>query len=884
MEVEKNAALPFSSLGHTLKNQTTLPKDILVEEPKRGNVPNHLLETKIFATLERNKVIQAVPAVLHFGGYEIGKHHQQILKLVNVSSTMTNVHILPPQTKYFQIKYTKKNHLVPGMSFNVIVDFCPNEWRYYYDSIRIHCTDGNTLLVPVHAYPVANIVDFPTYLNVNDVPLGQSKDIIIPLRCSCPVDFDFQLNFLQPHHAFTIQPTAGIIPANGQVEIVVTYAPSDRATAQIRVQLLISQFNSKPCICTITGSSSPGLDFRPQDDEKTEDTFTKKLLDPQSLSPMHISRKKRRQKVLLDHSSGKLKNMKIPVNLSNPHAVALVLNQQHGKLRIKDLREALTNVQGASKSRQAKEAVFNHKVKKNMMLEQANQLRWQTHLGRDPISAKAKRLILENRELAEEEYKVNLDVPIPENECQRQGTETSLKRVLRAIGQFPSCKPGFDPYSNDPWEVRQRTLKHFQQAARKIIIQCRVNHRLILLRKLVADLKPQTESIISLKESTTVSIDWTAQESEEKRHVNLAMGDIQPFTFPYYVAPDWNDELAAAALGPVSVKPSEVVINQLIPFFNLKVHQRYKQMKYKPYSTQYASSSYLPLTLSRPLRSEAEYECISMIQTEKKHPETKIHLDEQPEIDHHLEASWKCTKIAAGALSLLAPQALLKQPDYHPLQVFNPAPDLYAYKRPLSYAETDLEYHLCPLPRYNIVSKDGTNVASTQKKFLDQDEVIKGLMTWKKFPSAAVMALSSTDFLTSTWVPRWCDPFASDMLPVDVPLQLESLSKEDKENKTMESPEGVVLTPEMLEAEFPMIQSSFRRPESPMDGAAKEDGELLKAKPSQTFSAVEPIPRESREEQLDFWLQANKNQLGSNTQLRIEHLKKICINKSLLLN
>jgi hypothetical protein len=65
---------------------------------------------------------------------------------------------------------------------------------------------------------------------------------------------------------------------------------------------------------------------------------------------------------------------------------------------------------------------------------------------------------------------------------------------------------------------------------------------------------------------------------------------------------------------------------------------------------------------------------------------------------------------------------------------------------------------------------------------LEKKDVIKGIMTWKKFPSQGLTTLSNTPTLTDVWVPRWSNTFGTDILPIETPPLLAGLPEDDKEN------------------------------------------------------------------------------------------------------
>ena len=116
------------------------------------------------------------------------------------------------------------------------------------------------MYVPIHAYPILTTYDFPSKYEFPKLAIGQSHTKSIKLRSTAPIEYEYIIEILQKHPAFSIEPVEGIIPFNKDAMINVTFKPKEFCTAILTIQLVISQFNSKPIFCTFYGTSKPGID------------------------------------------------------------------------------------------------------------------------------------------------------------------------------------------------------------------------------------------------------------------------------------------------------------------------------------------------------------------------------------------------------------------------------------------------------------------------------------------------------------------------------------------------------------------------------------------------------------------------------------------------
>ncbi|XP_025093721.1 cilia- and flagella-associated protein 221-like isoform X2 [Pomacea canaliculata] len=859
-------------------------------------VPNHLLETKTYSKIGRNAVIQAKPAAVHFEGFRVNERHMKHLTIINASTNVVRMHVIPPQTKYFKIHYKKREQMVPGLTLKCTIEFIPDEWRYYYDTIKIHSPGEDNLMIPIHGYPVMSTKGFPQEFTFPDTPVGHSVSYKFPLKNMAPVDFEYDLVFIQPHPAFAVYPVTGIIPANGEIEVTVTFTPFEFQTACMTLQLNISQFCSIPLLSRFIGTSKPGL-LR----QKTLSEYAVEnsdIFDPRSVSPLDRGRFRRKRKPSAKNEQFlkmKYKGLQFPMVIKSPYAVAQVLNQEIGKLKAKDLRETMLSKGDFSEtSRQVKEARFCGAVRQNVLEERQNQLRWQVKQGDEQISDKERFNILDMREKAYLYYRYNRqEDAVPQDEYARQETQIIFRRTIRSSFKTALHEVLFDTLSNNAWATRYAAITRFVQAVRKVIIRNRAYKRLNSLQHLVV---AQCENNGTFNNSSDGDQNRTNQiekgnQKEMQLNILLSASSIVPTSFCIYVPPDIKDEMAADFLGQVPVSPTQVVVKQKISYFNLQVPQMYRLQSYTAQNVYDASQTYISGHLVQHLREGAEDEILSLPHTAVTAlVKSSIPQNEKCKTDLDVSPVEKEKEVSAETFHDLPlfitrpPDALFLSVNYSSLHIMNPTPGLQTFQAPFPYAEVDSEFHLCPLPRYFRKDTHANTHAATQRRYLDREDTIRSIMSWKKFPSQGLISLVNLSTLTNVWVPRWDNSFSTDLLPASVPHLLNGLSSEDLSAMVEEHEckhQEFCLTPDMVSAQFALVQQTTL-PEDRLPVDAVPFGKRMPALNILVGSQGQ-LSREKREEDLEYCMTKKYNRLGAKIAQKKAHLNSMLTDAQLLL-
>jgi hypothetical protein len=102
-----------------------------------------LMHTGQYEDTQGNAVLAIEPPVVHFAGLVPGSISSQRVRLVNRSTRNTRIHVVPPSSSCFKLQHRRPPaSLAPGMSEELVIEFCSDQARYHYDSIRIQTPVG----------------------------------------------------------------------------------------------------------------------------------------------------------------------------------------------------------------------------------------------------------------------------------------------------------------------------------------------------------------------------------------------------------------------------------------------------------------------------------------------------------------------------------------------------------------------------------------------------------------------------------------------------------------------------------------------------------------------------------------------------------------------
>ena len=62
-----------------------------------------LTQNRVYARVGSSQLLEASPPVVHFGGFDRGKAYSTTLRVRNISTVTTRLHIIPPTSVFFKV-------------------------------------------------------------------------------------------------------------------------------------------------------------------------------------------------------------------------------------------------------------------------------------------------------------------------------------------------------------------------------------------------------------------------------------------------------------------------------------------------------------------------------------------------------------------------------------------------------------------------------------------------------------------------------------------------------------------------------------------------------------------------------------------------------------
>eukprot|EP01052_Picozoa_sp_SAG31_P009722 SAG31_NODE_517_length_14689_cov_5.110487_13_plen_420_part_00 len=271
-----------------------------------------------------------------------------------------------------------------------------------------------------------------------------------------------------------------------------------------------------------------------------------------------------------------VEGIRFPANVATHSAIADVMTQEAGKLKIRDLKKAIESAKakaeaeaeqlagasltggaddddGEGMSRQLKETVFEREFRTMEEFERSKEVKWFVCIGEKNMTAEEIDAVKADRYRREAKRVSRAEAA----DRARKRSELISSRPKVPIDLVPEVGPSLDlpPDAEDgdtPSDgVRHFGLERFVDAARIVVIHNRVNFRLAKLRSLFDRIGHDKESVSALVDlwddeeaMCKVIGDSTGDgvvDEDDRTSTRLAIDSVQRFAFPAYRESEFAD-------------------------------------------------------------------------------------------------------------------------------------------------------------------------------------------------------------------------------------------------------------------------------------------------------------------------------------------------------
>ena len=211
-----------------MNKANTKTSNFLIRSKREMYHTNKPVKQKTSSSTEQQPFFFRIePRVLKFNGFALNKRNTKKLVIVNTSSKIQRLMVLPVYSDSFEFHFEKKGKLAPGMGQEIKVSLIPKKYSYYHANIRVVSEDED-FLIPIHGFPVMNQNRkhiFPMLIDFGIKMINETHIVSRQLKNLIPVNFEYHFKVKNKSEEICILNPKGVVPGEGTIDVSFEFKP-----------------------------------------------------------------------------------------------------------------------------------------------------------------------------------------------------------------------------------------------------------------------------------------------------------------------------------------------------------------------------------------------------------------------------------------------------------------------------------------------------------------------------------------------------------------------------------------------------------------------------------------------------------------------------------